>query len=527
MLAVDTKSFDALLGHLKILHEQELAELQMQIDLMKDGTYGTSSSDKKLPAKIVNEEVTMTEEESNLNPEPDAKGQSAAEEVRGETDKDDWSGSEEHTPKLEIARSPSSSSMLHKKRISQLQTKRDCKSLRALLKGILEDGYFEIIIASCIMASAIVMCFEVQHKGIQLGYDLDYRGCVAKGDCSQSEDTWPGAADIFIFFDWMFGILFWIEALAKILCFASGYFCDLWNLLDFGCCLAFAVDKASSVALPLDAYAIRMLRIARLARLVRLVRALESIDHLYIMTTALKGSAGVLGWAIVLLAIMLMAVSLLLTQILHATYFDDMSVANLTLDQLQTHQKMYEYFGSFTRCLLSAFEMSLANWTPVTRLLSENASEWCMALCLIHKLTLGFAVIGVINGVILQETFKVAATDDWVMVRQKRRAGLIMRKKMMDLFQSIDRGGDGHVSFAEFEMVGKNSEVKTWLSSMDIETDDLHTLFHLIDDDDTGHISAQELAHRMPRIKGAARSIDVLAMAQKLDHALAKRQISF
>ena len=30
-----------------------------------------------------------------------------------------------------------------------------------------------------------------------------------------------------------------------------------------------------------------------------------------------------------------------------------------------------------------------------------------MPVCLIHKLTMGFAVVGVINGVLMQETFKV------------------------------------------------------------------------------------------------------------------------
>lgn len=34
-----------------------------------------------------------------------------------------------------------------------------------------------------------------------------------------------------------------------------------------------------------------------------------------------------------------------------------------------------------------------------------------MIFFLIHKVTMGFAVIGVINGVLMQETFKVASYD--------------------------------------------------------------------------------------------------------------------
>lgn len=34
------------------------------------------------------------------------------------------------------------------------------------------------------------------------------------------------------------------------------------------------------------------------------------------------------------------------------------------------------------------------------------AEEFWMPVCLFHKLTMGFAVVGVINGVLMQETFK-------------------------------------------------------------------------------------------------------------------------
>merc|ERR1719218_333567 len=102
-----------------------------------------------------------------------------------------------------------------------------------------------------------------------------------------------------------------------------------------------------------------------------------------------------------------MTVSLFLTQILHTYYFRDTIWAELESSEVSGYHKLYEYFGTFTRCLLSMFELTLANWPPVTRLLAEEVSEWFMLLCVAHKITVGFAVIGVINGVILQETFKV------------------------------------------------------------------------------------------------------------------------
>jgi len=262
---------------------------------------------------------------------------------------------------------------------------------------------------------------------------------------------------------------------------------------------------------------LQLLRLFRLVRLARLIRTLEGLDVLYIMTTAIKGMSQILVWAVCLLSVMLMTCALALTQVLQASYFNEAAVIGYTPGELEMQRELYQYFGSFTRCFLSMWEMTLANWPKVTRLLSEEVSEWFMLLCVMHKITIGFAVIGVINGVILLETFKVAATDDMIMVRQKKRASEMMKSKMTALFEALDQEGDGTISRSEFVVIGDIPEVKTWLASMDIETDDLSTLFNLIDDDGSGGITTEELVARVPRIKGAARCMDMLAVMQKLD----------
>merc|ERR1711939_594313 len=161
-----------------------------------------------------------------------------------------------------------------------------------------------------------------------------------------------------------------------------------------------------------------------------------------------------------------MTISLFLTQILHVTYFNSAVKADVEDGDIVTHQKIYEYFGTFTRCVLSMFELTLANWPPVTRLLSEEVSEWFVILCVCHKLTIGFAVIGIINGVILQETFKVAQTDDMIMMRQKKMQADLTRSKMHSLLQALDHNEDGDLSLEEFEIIGNIPEVKLWLSAM-------------------------------------------------------------
>eukprot|EP00971_Amphidinium_carterae_P165492 3280515-Amphidinium_carterae.1 len=49
----------------------------------------------------------------------------------------------------------------------------------------------------------------------------------------------------------------------------------------------------------------------------------------------------------------------------------------------------------------------------------EHLGEWWVCFALLHKLTMGFAFIGIFNGVVLQETFKAASQDSNVMVRDR------------------------------------------------------------------------------------------------------------
>merc|ERR1712046_362523 len=105
-----------------------------------------------------------------------------------------------------------------------------------------------------------------------------------------------------------------------------------------------------------------------------------------------------------------------------------------TSNPMDARKEVFKFYGNFGRTMLTMFELTVGNWMPPCRALVENYSEWFMFVFLAHKLILGFSVVAVINGVFIQETFKVANTDDRIMLLQKERAIRVHTKKMTGLF---------------------------------------------------------------------------------------------
>jgi len=373
---------------------------------------------------------------------------------------------------------------------------------------------FEAGFAIFILINAFVMAAEVQYNGIEVGVLLEY-----PGSHRHASDVWPGGTVVFEFLSWVFGFIFALEVILNLAVHRLVFFQHFWSWLDTILVGLWIIDRMGENLVSVNPSLLRLARLAKLARLIRLVRTIQGFDALYLMTTALTGSLAVLTWACALLFLLQMMLALLLNQVLQ-DYFADVSIP------LEQRQEIYEYFGSCSRALLSMFEITLANWPPVCRLLSENVSEWFTLFCLLHKLTIGFAVVGVINGVFMQETFKVAATDDVIMVRQKEKAVATHAKKMKQLFAHADQSGHGFLSLQEFQHVVMEPAVQTWLASMELDTGDADTLYRLIDDGD-GRLSADELIAGVAKLKGAARSIDMaILMRELLTRPVPKASIS-
>jgi len=366
-----------------------------------------------------------------------------------------------------------------------------------------------------------VMIMEEEYKGMQRGYKL---GVYAHyGSKEYTDKWWPGADDAFYNAECFFAGVFTLELLITfvydVTCAYAAwpthrnpFWKDPLDLVD----LAVVVSSDVSLALgkvdtAVNIQLFRILRLARLLRLIRLLRKINQFDPLHLMTTAIKGSMGALLFSSMLLGTILTLFAMVLTNALRAAYLGE----NSRLEP-EKRQELFRYFGTYSRSMLSMFELALANWPTVTRFMVEEVHELFGPACVLWKLSIGLAVVGVINGVFIRETFSVAENDEFIMIRSRMRQVLQHKDRMNRLFQFADKNNNGVLDQAEFRRVFEKPAIRAWLEAMDLRCDDADTLFALIAGSADGVINKEELIRGIAHLKGPARNIDLLALMNRL-----------
>jgi len=244
-------------------------------------------------------------------------------------------------------------------------------------------------------------------------------------------------------------------------------------------------------------------------RLVRVVRFIERYEKLYLMLASIRSSLSALTWSSGVLLLVEMMFALLLN-ILMEGFWDNPD------NSIEDRQAIFEYYGTFSKSLLSMFEMLLGNWYSITRELIK-VSEWYAILGVGHQLVFGFAVIEVMTGVFLHETFQIASLDDGIMTTQMTRKIKNNTEKMKVFFENADIDGDGFLDKLELEQVLQRKKVKEWLSGMGLEINDVVSAFAVLDKNGDGRLSIEEFVEGAWHLKGQARAIELAKIRTMLE----------
>merc|ERR1712228_227634 len=93
----------------------------------------------------------------------------------------------------------------------------------------------------------------------------------------------------------------------------------------------------------------------------------------------------------------------------------------------------------------------------------------------------------------MQQTFKVAETDNFIMMKTRQRETQVHTEKMKALFETADDDGNGLLDLEEFKKTMNHKWVKEWMSAYGVAIDDVEKLWFLLNRDNDAKITAEEL----------------------------------
>eukprot|EP00929_Paragymnodinium_shiwhaense_P024205 TRINITY_DN14971_c0_g1_i1.p1 TRINITY_DN14971_c0_g1~~TRINITY_DN14971_c0_g1_i1.p1 ORF type:complete len:640 (-),score=159.25 TRINITY_DN14971_c0_g1_i1:378-2297(-) len=373
------------------------------------------------------------------------------------------------------------------------------------LDRMVNSSTFEAIFSGLILLNAIVMAMEVQYNGADFAQAVGHR----QGAGSAAE-LYPWAKPVLEACEFGFGLLFTLELVLKIVTLRCSFVKCAWNWLDLFVIVTWVGSESGLMTLPGNPIVFRLIRLLKVVRLLRALKTVQALDALQLLIGSIMASVSVLMWSIMILLML----ETLVAMVLHQLLADEIMNENRSIE---SRLKLFQYFGSFSRTMITMFEMTVGNWVVVCRLLMEDVSEWYGLAILVYKLTAGFAVVKVITGVFMHETFKCAERDVDLMILQKERLVKSYMRDMDVLFHQMDLDRNGEVLLDEFAQLLADPRVSKWLNAMEVEVQDPDILFRLLKREDAPGVSFPDLVNGIKRLRGNARSVDVVVMIRQIN----------
>jgi len=216
-----------------------------------------------------------------------------------------------------------------------------------------------------------------------------------------------------------------------------------------------------------------------------------------------------LFWSLVLLMITMLMAGLILCQLV-SPYIEDFDPSRI--EDAEFQRWMFERYGTAGRSLWTVFEITFAgSWPSLVRPLVEKVSVSFGFFFGAYVFLVVFAMTRIITALFIKDTLAVATNDAEMMIQAKMKEKRANARKLLDVFSVADTSGEGRLTLEEFEIFMEEPRARSYLGSLELEAHESRQLFMMLDDGD-GMITAEEFVEGALRLKGVARSQDVICM---------------
>merc|ERR1712217_331925 len=109
-----------------------------------------------------------------------------------------------------------------------------------------------------------------------------------------------------------------------------------------------------------------------------------------------------------------------------------------------------------------------------------------------------------------------------LIIQDKEHEKEIARRHMEEVFHQIDEDGSGEISATEMEYFLQNADLCKYLEALNVSAADTRMLFRLLDKDGSQVIDINEFCEGCSRLKGDAKSFDIHVLTMQVKNFLDK-----
>eukprot|EP00933_Yihiella_yeosuensis_P053304 TRINITY_DN51522_c0_g1_i1.p1 TRINITY_DN51522_c0_g1~~TRINITY_DN51522_c0_g1_i1.p1 ORF type:complete len:459 (-),score=64.12 TRINITY_DN51522_c0_g1_i1:207-1583(-) len=360
---------------------------------------------------------------------------------------------------------------------------------------LVETVCWQTAIGGVILGNSIVIGFETEMPGYWL---------------------WPPLEDTFL-------LIFCIELSARLATFGLTGFFDCynkdvaWNLFDFAVVVMGVSDRAVSLITEVEtdlaglpkvehsskskgSFIPMIMRTFRLLRILRVFRIFKILKPLYEISLAIFDAAHSVLWVSVVTILMMYICAVMLTRLVGKADDDDPMQAVKA-----------EYFGSIGASCLTLFQ--LMAFPDMDRFASVYRDMPCFKIFLIVYIILtAFAMMSVLIGVVTETILIRGAHSKEARRFERERVRSQFIKKARAVLKA--NAGSDHACISRAQFNCCKDEVLSLMDkqSMDLCSQDLDSMFDLVDFEGSGIIEVEELLYAMVQLSAELRPMSIMEL---------------
>eukprot|EP00928_Gymnodinium_smaydae_P045476 TRINITY_DN3030_c0_g3_i1.p1 TRINITY_DN3030_c0_g3~~TRINITY_DN3030_c0_g3_i1.p1 ORF type:complete len:596 (-),score=57.92 TRINITY_DN3030_c0_g3_i1:221-1942(-) len=244
---------------------------------------------------------------------------------------------------------------------------------------------------------------------------------------------------------------------------------------------------------------VSFLRVFRTLRFVRIIRTLSGFRELWLMLHGFVSAMKAIMWAILLIGIVLLLASVLSTQLLHPIAQHLSSEGHFS----QSCTRCPVAFESVQSSMLTWFILVFLGdqWDPlVTPILEHHPATSALVFPIFFIIQ--FGMLNLILTVIVDRASIARQEDACQLLHEKQKDYGLAAQRLLTLCEAMDEDNSGCLCLSELENGFDNiDEISAMLKLMDVERDDLKTVFEILDHDRNGIVSYTEFINQLHKMK--------------------------